>query len=196
MGYRTPYLVNMYENDYEPDFYSAVMNQGFDEKTQTFPARIGEVLDIVWVNDAGIHGAYDAHPMHMHGEHYWDLGSGNGTYDVWANDQKFDNYHPIRRDTTSLYRYSETGVPFTKAGWRAWRIRVTEQNIGTWMAHCHIAQHAVMGMNTVWIFGTATDLKSKFPDLPFVQGYLQYGGAAYGNDEPNPVVHHFFPTDG
>ncbi|GAM82372.1 hypothetical protein ANO11243_003510 [Dothideomycetidae sp. 11243] len=194
-GWRTPYLVDMYLNGKSPDFYSAIANDGFDTSTQTFPARIGEVLDIVWLNNGGIHGTYDSHPMHMHGEHYWDLGSGNGTYNPWENDKKFRGFTPAKRDTTSLYRYGTAGVPYTTAGWRAWRTRVTEENIGAWMAHCHVAQHAVMGMNTVWIFGMAKDMQSKFPALPFVSGYLQYGGNAYGSDDEVPIVQHFFPDD-
>lgn len=188
----TPYLVDMYTKKVSPDYQIALDNSGFDTSSMTYPAKVGEVLDIVWQNDGGIKGAYDTHPMHMHGEHYWDLGSGNGTYQAAENEKHFDNFTPTRRDTTTLYRYSTSGVPFTTAGWRAWRIRVTEKNVGAWMAHCHIAQHAIMGMNTVWVFGDASDILKKFPETPFVEGYLQYGGSAYGNATVDPMVNHWF----
>ena len=130
--------------------------------------------------------------MHIHGQHFWDLGSGNGTYDAQRNEEHFKDFTPARRDTTILYRYATKGVPHTTAGWRALRIRVTEENVGAWMMHCHVAQHAVMGMATVWVFGDAPAILSKFPTLPFTQGYLQYGGSAYGNDTNDPVVNHYF----
>ncbi|KAF2157040.1 multicopper oxidase [Myriangium duriaei CBS 260.36] len=187
-----PYLVDMYTNNISPDYDLALANAGFDPSTQTYPAKVGEVLDIVWLNDGGIKGGYDTHPMHMHGQHYYDLGSGNGTYDPVENEKRFTDFTPSKRDTTVLYRYGLTGVPYTVAGWRAWRIRITEQNIGAWMAHCHIAQHAVMGMNTVFIFGNAQDMRSKFPLPPYITGYLQYGGDAYGNKTIDPVVNHWF----
>lgn len=132
--------------------------------------------------------------MHIHGQHFWDLGSGNGTYDAQQNEEHFKTFTPVRRDTTVLYRYATKGVPHTTAGWRAWRIRVTEENVGAWMMHCHLAQHAVMGMTTVWVFGDAPAILAKFPMLPFTQGYLQYGGSAYGSDTNHPVVNHHFES--
>ena len=69
----------------------------------------------------------------------------NGTYNATANEVRFGNYTPARRDTTMLYRYATSGVPETTAGWRAWRIRITEDDVGAWMMHCHILQHMIMG---------------------------------------------------
>lgn len=132
--------------------------------------------------------------MHIHGQHVWDLGGGNGTYNATRNEKHFEDFTPVLRDTTILYRYAVKGVPHTTAGWRGWRIRVTEENIGAWMMHCHVAQHAVMGMATVWVFGDADDILTKFPTLPFTQGYLDYGGSAYGNESVQPVVNHYFTS--
>lgn len=82
--------------------------------------------------------------MHAHGAHYWDLGSGNGTYDAVANEEKFADYTPAKRDTTQLYRYVTSGAANTTRGWRAWRIQVTEDNVGAWLLHCHILGHMIM----------------------------------------------------
>lgn len=142
----TPYLVNIYENGQAavPNYDAALANYGWDPATLAFPARLGEVLDIVWLNDNGPSGGWDIHPFHAHGGHYWDLGSGNGTYNATVNEEKFEaGYVPVKRDTTMLYRYAESGVPHTTAGWRAWRIKV--QNPGAWMIHCHILAHMIMG---------------------------------------------------
>ncbi|KAF4556606.1 Multicopper oxidase-like protein 9 [Elsinoe fawcettii] len=194
---RVPYLIDVLKNNKAPNYSLALKNGGFDPSSKSYPARVGEVLDIVWQGNAGIGQYFDSHPMHMHGEHYYDLGSGNGTYDAKKNEQKLTkkNYVPAKRDTTVLYRYLETGESSqanVTMGWRAWRIRVTEGNVGAWMAHCHIAQHAILGMNTVWVFGTAKELRKKFPSTPYVSGYLDYGGSAYGSNTKAPVVNHYF----
>lgn len=141
----TPYLIQAYIEGKTPDYEVALANKGWDPNTRAFPALVGEVLDIVWQSNSGPTGGFEYHPMHAHGEHYWDLGSGNGTYDATANEEHFKNYTPMKRDTTMLHRYASKGADYTTAGWRAWRIRVTNDNVGAWMMHCHILQHMIMG---------------------------------------------------
>ncbi|PHH69088.1 hypothetical protein CDD82_88 [Ophiocordyceps australis] len=189
---QVPYLISAYQSGQMPNYSLALEHGGFDPESKTFPARVGEVIDIVWQNNGGVTGNFDIHPMHIHGEHAYDLGSGNGTYNAAENDARFGDFIPARRDTTILYRYTKRGVPETTAGWRAWRIRITEDNIGAWMMHCHIAQHSAMGMNTVWVFGERDDIVNKFPELPYTQGYTEFGGSAYGNRNRDPVVNRYF----
>ncbi|KAF4976654.1 hypothetical protein FZEAL_6716 [Fusarium zealandicum] len=189
---QVPYLIRVYESGQVPNYTLALENDGYDPVARAFPAKVGEVLDIVWENNNGPTGGWDFHPMHIHGWHPWDLGCGNGTYDAVENEKHFENFTPARRDTMNLYRYAVKGEPHTTAGWRAWRIRITEQNIGAWMMHCHILQHMVMGMATVWVFGDAADIETKFPTIPYTQGYVEYGGSAYGSDTQQPVVNHYF----
>jgi L-ascorbate oxidase len=140
-----PYLVSIYESGQAaiPDYNAAIANGGWDPKTLAFSAKLGEVLEIIWQNDNGLSGCWDTHPFHAHGGHYWDIGSGNGTYDPVANEEKLKGYTPVKRDTTFLYRYASSGVSQTTAGWRAWRLRVKYP--GVWMMHCHIWQHMIMG---------------------------------------------------
>lgn len=47
-----PYLVKIYEDGEAaiPDYDAALKNNGWDPKTYAWPAKIGEVLEIVWVN--------------------------------------------------------------------------------------------------------------------------------------------------
>ena len=192
---QVPYLVDVYKTGKSPNYTLALENGGYDPSTQTFPAKVGEVLDIVWENNNGPSGGWDFHPFHGHGNHFWDLGSGNGTYNAAKNEKNFENFTPAKRDTTILYKYAQTGVPHTTAGWRAWRLRVTEDNVGAWMLHCHIAQHAIMGMNTVWVFGDTTEIKKKFPNTGYIHGYLDYGGDAYGAKGKDPFVYHYYPDN-
>lgn len=45
-----------------------------------------------------------------------------------------------------------------------------------------------MGMQTVWVMGNSTQITAH--SEPYVQGYLDFGGNAYGNDTYDPLVHH------
>ncbi|PVI00651.1 multicopper oxidase [Periconia macrospinosa] len=192
-----PYLTAIYTRGQAaiPDYDAALNNYGWDPKTLAFPAKIGEIIDIVWQNNNGPSGGWDIHPFHAHGRHYWDLGSGNSTYNADANNARLDalyqetGWTPALRDTTMQYRYAVSGVKNTTAGWRAWRLNVSEP--GVWMMHCHIIAHLIMGMSTAWVFGDADQIMSRAP-LPYVAGYLDYGGSAYGNATYDPLVNHYF----
>lgn len=142
-----PYLVNIYEKGEAamPDYDAALANNGWDPKTYTWPAKIGEVLEIIIYNEpSAVHNNYglDYHPWHAHGGHFYDIGSGNGTYNSTRNEAKLANYNPVLRDTTNVYRYTDKQTQDTNAGWRAWRLRV--EDAGVWMVHCHILQHMIM----------------------------------------------------
>jgi L-ascorbate oxidase len=140
-----PYLVSLYKNDglEFPSLERALGNGGIDPVTRAFPADIGEVIEIVVQNTGSDRGSLDAHPFHAHGSHYYDLGSGNGTYDPIENEENLKGVQPVKRDTTMLYKYGEVTTPGIDMGWRAWRLRVSEP--GVWMVHCHILQHMIMG---------------------------------------------------
>ncbi|KAF2651411.1 multicopper oxidase [Lophiostoma macrostomum CBS 122681] len=192
-----PYLTDIYQRGEAaiPDYNAALQNYGWDPKSLAYPAKIGEIIDIVWENNNGPSGGWDIHPFHAHGRHYWDLGSGNGTYNATENNAKLDalyeeiGWTPALRDTTMQYRYATSGIPNNTAGWRAWRLNVSEP--GVWMMHCHIFAHRIMGMQTAWVFGDADDIIDRVPE-PYVAGYLDYGGSAYGNATYDPLVNHYF----
>lgn len=77
---QVPYLVNIYEKgpDAIPSFQAAEENNGWDPVTYTWPAKVGEVLEIIFVNTGSLveaNGGVDYHPFHAHGGHYYDIGS-------------------------------------------------------------------------------------------------------------------------
>ncbi|RYO82725.1 hypothetical protein DL766_002342 [Monosporascus sp. MC13-8B] len=186
-----PYLIDAYVNQRSPDYDAAIANNGWDPKSWGFPVRVGEVIDIVWQQtNIDARRSYEYHPLHAHGQRFWDLGSGSGEYDPVANEQRFANYTPAPRDTTILYSYNGDGNATTSA-WRAWRYRVTEENIGAWLMHCHLLHHMVMGMQSAWFFGDATEILRNLPH-PYISGYLEYGGSAYGNSTYDPFVLSYF----
>jgi FtsP/CotA-like multicopper oxidase with cupredoxin domain len=211
-----PLLVDIYQRgkDAIPNYDTAMDNHGWDPTTKAFPVNIGEVLEVVIQNTGAINadgndqgsGLVEAHPFHIHGQHVWDIGSGDGTYDAEANEKKIKKkgYTPVRRDTSMLYKYQDTVSPGEFAGWRAWRIRV--DYAGVWMLHCHTLAHMTRGkssfpprlmngvdidnrtgMQSVWVNGNADDIM-EIP-LAQAQGYLDYGGDVYGNDTYDPTVY-------
>jgi L-ascorbate oxidase len=186
-----PYLVDLYKNGPSamPNYTAALANGGWDPSTLTWPAKLGEVIEIILENtgsQVNNNGGFDYHPFHLHGGHFYDCGAGNGTYDPVANEKKLAGYSPVQRDTTNLYRYGEKGAAGKQEGWRCWRLRV--QDAGCWMLHCHVLQHMIMGMQSVWIMGEWEDIAR----IPYsgAQGYLEFGGTAYGGEDISPVAYH------
>ncbi|KAL1966534.1 hypothetical protein VTN77DRAFT_4456 [Rasamsonia byssochlamydoides] len=187
---KSPYLIDIYQDKYDLDavYDRAMANGGFDTITRTFPAKMGEVLEIVWQNQGSTTGGVETHPFHAHGRHFYDIGGGNGTYDPIANEMRLLSNPPVLRDTTVLYRYREKTRPYANSGWRAWRLRVDDA--GVWMMHCHILQHMIMGMQMVFVFGDKEQIVRQTGTASY--GYLTFGGPAYGNSTHWPEVVHFF----
>ena len=97
-----PYLVALYENDglEWPSIERAIMNDGLDPQTYAFPAKTGEVLEVVIQGKGSTGGGIESHPWHAHGAHYWDLGCGDGVYNQTENEAKWANStgKPIKRE--------------------------------------------------------------------------------------------------
>jgi L-ascorbate oxidase len=77
-------------------------------------ATTDEVLEIIIQNPGSLvknASALNVHPFHAHAGHYYDIGGGNGTYDPAANEIRLQNYKPVLRDTTMVYRYGTASVP-------------------------------------------------------------------------------------
>ncbi|KAJ5297898.1 hypothetical protein N7508_008147 [Penicillium antarcticum] len=189
---KSPYLVDIYTGKLDLDAsYQRAMTSGngFDNQTRLYPAKMNEVLEIIWQNQGAVNtGGVENHPFHGHGRHFYDIGGGDGLYNATENEKRLKGTHPLVRDTTVLYAYRSQTTALTPSGWRAWRVRVTDA--GVWMMHCHILQHMVMGMQTVFAFGNRSDITVQSD--PVDEGYLTFGGSAYGNVSYDPLVRHFF----
>lgn len=131
----TPYLVDIFRRGDKaiPDYETTVLKHGgWDPDLNVYVAKVGEVIDIVIVNQPnGLAIGFDLHPWHIHGGHIYDLGSGPGTYNATANEEKLKGYNPVIRDTTMLYKYTPgqyvgENKNFTDQGWRAWRLHVQD----------------------------------------------------------------------
>ena len=99
---------------------------------------------------------------------------------------------PVLRDSTMLFRPWKNAPATAPAGWRAWRLNVTQP--GVWLLHCHTLQHMVMGMQSVWVFGDGAQVAAL--GAPEVRGYLEFGGRAYGNVSHDPYVNEYYSSIG
>ena len=153
-----PVLVDIYNRgqDAIPNYEVALHNYGWDPVTKLFPAKVGEVIEIIWQNTGSqfltIAGLVESHPFHAHGQHFYDIGAGPGYYDPEVNNKKLEEtgFRSVKRDTTMLFRYQDKVKPGQVSGWRGWRIRIDHP--GVWMLHCHILTHMMMGeLSRLWL---------------------------------------------
>jgi len=82
---------------------------------------------------------YGPHPFHLHGHHFWVLGTG-----AW-----FDgNYDPARHNLTLSGVKRDTFL-IQEQSWAV--IRFVADNPGVWPFHCHIDWHNLSGMALTFI---------------------------------------------
>jgi hypothetical protein len=101
-----PYLVSLYKDGGSnwPSMERALENDGLDPITYAFPARVGEVIEIVIQSSGSDDNRAETHPWNAHGAHYWDLGGGEGEYDAEANEARWRRSigHPVKREYVSF----------------------------------------------------------------------------------------------
>jgi len=118
-----------------------------------YELKLGETVDLV------IHlgNCFMAHPWHIHGNAFWDMGGGNGFYNEATSKAKLAK-STVQRDTVSVRSFISTSVAGS-CGWRVLRLQVT--NPGLWHMHCHIHDHMMNGMQIVLAAGL-----DKLPQIP------------------------------
>ena len=111
--------------------------------TPIITTTAGEVVDLILQNlpdgalgglSPGDGGMEFSHPFHLHGSHFWVLGSGNGTFSAERDGDSLNFENPRHADTQTVGSY----------GWTYLRFRA--DNPGVWPLHCHIAVHEFGGM--------------------------------------------------
>ncbi|GAM82783.1 hypothetical protein ANO11243_007690 [Dothideomycetidae sp. 11243] len=106
------------------------------------------------------------HPMHKHGNHMYQIGSGSGTFN-WSSTEEAMQYIPEQFNLVNPPRRDAFNSPATLTGpsWLMVRYQVT--NPGPWLLHCHINNHAAGGMMMV-----IQDGVDAWPTVP--EAYLDF----------------------
>ncbi|KAM1553032.1 hypothetical protein PS1_005807 [Malus domestica] len=98
------------------------------------------------------------HPMHLHGYHFYVIGSGFGNYNPSTDPARFNLIDPPQRNTI--------GTP--PGGWVA--IRFKADNPGVWLMHCHLDSHLFLGLAMAFLvengIGPLQSVIPPPPDLP------------------------------
>ena len=102
-----------------------------------------------------------SHPFHLHGSHFWVLGSGNGTFSAECDGDSLNFEDPRHADTQTVGSY----------GWAYLRFRA--DNPGVWPLHCHIAVHEFGGMLLLFAHDVDVDVYvDSIPKLKIEAGVL------------------------
>lgn len=105
--------------------------------TEVIEVEYGTPVEIVF--QAVNVGPGGAHPMHLHGYSFYQVGMGNGTFDNTTDPATYNLSDPPEVNTVAVFG----------GGWTA--IRFFATNPGVWFMHCHFESHASWGMATVII---------------------------------------------
>ncbi|KAG0142157.1 hypothetical protein CROQUDRAFT_110037 [Cronartium quercuum f. sp. fusiforme G11] len=187
-----PFLVRAYTTGLKPDYAAAAQNNGFDSTLGAYPIKLGEVVEMVFLNLASTAMVSEAHPWHLHGQAAYVVGHGLGAFSdkELAKQEGQRKHQPIARDTQMIFAgkgasYSNTTVPTgTQTGWMVLRIKT--ETAGAFLLHCHTQPHALMGMGVVLLIGM-----ENLPPLPpdFLSHYITPNATALPQP-PSYFSHH------
>ena len=128
-----------------------------------------KVYDIVLQNYPACNGACEVHPWHLHGHHFWHVGTFEGTYDPKVGYPEVGGGSNYKRDTILLVggpKQNSTAAAgqacsttIQPCGYTV--IRFVADNPGAWSFHCHIDWHMVMGMVVAFYY---EDLANTAPE--------------------------------
>jgi FtsP/CotA-like multicopper oxidase with cupredoxin domain len=119
--------------------------QPYIQNNVTITTRNNTWVDLLFI---GASLLMPPHPMHKHGNHMYQIGSGSGTFN-WTSTEEavkhipesFNLVNPPRRDAFNSLATT------TGPTWVMVRYHVT--NPGPWLLHCHINNHMAGGMMMV-----------------------------------------------
>ncbi|XP_048504124.1 laccase-3 [Beta vulgaris subsp. vulgaris] len=124
--------------------------------TKLYKLKFGSHVQIILQN-TNI-SAIEDHPMHLHGYHFFVVGSGKGNFDPKRDPANFNLVDPPVRNT----------VGTTPGGWVA--IRFVADNPGVWLMHCHLDVHIGWGLAMAFLVengvGKLNSIEAPPPMLP------------------------------
>lgn len=150
--------------DYPPNPFNFVNPKIFLDPNVTFAHKSTKVkrfkynstVEIVFQNTAVLNA--QSHPMHIHGYNFHVLAQDFGIYNPILDKAKYNLVNP----------QISTTVPVPPGGWAA--IRFQANNPGAWFVHCHVDDHNVWGLTTVFLVENgptpSTSLLPPPADLP------------------------------
>lgn len=97
---------------------------------------------------------FEGHPVHLHGQNFYIVGEGVGTFNATTDTPTFNLVDPPSRNTV--------GVP--SGGWAA--VRFTTLNPGVWFMHCHFDIHTTWGMAMAFIVKNGVGPSQTLPPPP------------------------------
>ncbi|XP_021846105.2 laccase-3 [Spinacia oleracea] len=124
--------------------------------TKVYRLKFGSHVQIILQNTNIV--TVEDHPMHLHGYHFFVVGTGKGNFNPTTDPARFNLVDPPARNT----------VGTTPGGWVA--IRFVADNPGVWLMHCHLDVHIGWGLAMVFLVengvGQLQSLESPPLDLP------------------------------
>lgn len=162
--------------------------------THIAPVQLGDVVEVIIQNNPAnsFNGggganrtAQEQHPFHIHGHHFWYLGSINGSFDSQNTstiETLLNTKNPPLRDTITLYPEHFAVVRFVA------------NNPGTWLMHCHIIWHEVMGQAIVIAEGTS-EIPPAPSGMPICPSVCEYSNGPWNITYTNQVFAPYYADD-
>lgn len=104
-GNDTASLLDIIKADPDPGPLDPI--DGFSVKHQTYPVKLGEVIDIVFQNMKNEAGLCVTHPWHTHGYSHYLIAEGPGDYDHDEHKNVFTYQQPLLRDVSMQYLWPD-----------------------------------------------------------------------------------------
>lgn len=113
--------------------------------------EVGKVYDIVIQHHVQCYGSCDGHSFHLHGAHFWHLGTFRGEW-TGSSEQisKFNLVDPSVRDTIQTVSEGVGNKPAVRRPCGYTVIRFSLEGPGVWPFHCHHLAHLLMGQMQVF----------------------------------------------
>ncbi|KAJ1437307.1 Multicopper oxidase, type 1 [Sesbania bispinosa] len=122
------------------------------KSTKVKKLKFNSTVEVVYQNTAILNA--QSHPMHLHGLNFHVLAQGFGIFDPIRDKLKYNLVNPQVRNTV--------GVP--PGGWAV--IRFQANNPGAWFVHCHVDDHNLWGLDTVFLVENGPTPSTSLPPPP------------------------------